>query len=91
MNTPIPARTFLDFTTKEILEGLKVDQTIQFEDGVIETMYYKDIVMSRYFWTFLEIFPALRFTSEYNISKYYTNGMYNSGTLHNTTTYNAYW
>jgi hypothetical protein len=81
MNTPIPARTFLDFTTKEILEGLKVDQTIQFEDGVIETMYYKDIVMSRYFWTFLEIFPALRFTSEYNISKYYTNGMYNSGTL----------
>lgn len=72
----IPVREFLKFKPKELLNGLKRNTYVQFEDGVCEYLTSKEIVANRYAYILVEKFPKLIITSKYNIKKYYKDNAY---------------
>ena len=66
---------------EDFLRGFKTDSQVLFEDGVVATMNYKEIVLLRYLIEPLKAFNTIPLTSDYNIQNYYSNGLYVSATI----------
>ena len=78
----VPIREFMKFKPLDLLKGYKTNNNIMFEDGVvIENMHYKEIVMTRYLLDVVMMYPELPIISKYNVSCYYTNGMFTSKSI----------
>lgn len=71
----------MEFEPKELLEGLRTNHIVKFQDGVEKQMSSKEIIVQRYIMELWKIVPSLKMTSEYCISNFYTNGIYNSKTI----------
>ena len=81
MGKSIKVRSFMKIPAFEILNGLKQHHNVMFEDGVVVFMEYKDIIMSRYLWELTSFVPNMKITSEYVLSKYFSEGMYTSKSI----------
>ena len=77
----VPVRNFLDFKPLDLLNGLRVNHKVIFEDNVIADMSYKEIIMNRYIWDLITLVPEIAIVSKYNITEHYTNGMYTSKSI----------
>lgn len=77
----VEVRQLLQFNPKELLEGLKTDLNIEFEDGVIKTLPYKEIIILRYFMQLHSMYPEIKITSKYVLSNLYTNGLFTGKAL----------
>lgn len=71
----------LKFEPKEILEGLKTDLKIKFQDGVVEDMPYREVILLRYILDVFKHIPGTRIVSKFRPSRYYVNGSFSSKTL----------
>jgi len=78
--TAVRVRDFLQFTPIDLLNGLSQGHNVLFEDGVVTYMTTKEIIVTRYFLDLVSGYENLSITSEYNVVKYYTSGMYNAKT-----------
>lgn len=79
--TAVPVRELLKLTPKQLLDGLKVNMYVYFEDSVVEHLSKNEVILLRYLLELLVVAPNLPIVSKYSISKYYTNGMYASKTF----------
>lgn len=77
----VPVREFMLFRPIELLDGLKTNIIVRYEDNVDVPMTYKEIILCRYLYEIFEIIPTVPIVSAYSISKYYTNGIYTAKTL----------
>lgn len=77
----VPAREFLQFEPQELLNGLKSSKVILFEDNVIVTMCAHEVIVNRYLWEVYNLIPELPLISKYNITNYYTNGIFSSKSI----------
>ena len=80
-NKTIPIREFLRFQPKELLYGYKTNNTILFEDGILRELDYKEVVVIRYVLESVISYPELKLTTIYDVTKYYTNGIFTNKTL----------
>ena len=77
----IPAREFLKFKPKELLDGLKSSKVVLFEDNIVVTMSANEVIVNRYLWDVYNLIPELPLLSKYNITNYYTNGIFSSKSI----------
>ena len=76
-------RDFMKFRPIDLLHGYKTNNNVLFEDGVCIKMDYKEVILTRYILILLEAYPEIAIASSYNISNYYTNGIFTSKTINN--------
>lgn len=76
-------RELLGFEPKELLEGLRTDLNVKFEDNVVVGMSYKELIIMRYLMEMFKVYPTLQITSKYNLSNFFHNNMYTGDVLHN--------
>jgi len=69
------------FTPKELLDVYRTDTKVVFEDNEIIFMTHKEIIHTRYILDLLVLYPEVKITSGYAISRYYTNGIFTSKTI----------
>ena len=81
--TVLPVRELLKFQSHELLIGLKTSLNILWEDNITTTMTHREIIVQRYILELMVIIPELPIISRYNITNYYTNGIYTSKTINN--------
>ena len=77
----VNVRKLMAYAPIEVRNRLRTNLTLVFEDGVEIPATYREIIMDRYIWGLLEKYPKIQITSEFHISKYYTNGNYQSSTF----------
>lgn len=77
----VPVRELMRFKPIELLNGLKTNMIIRFEDNIDIPMTYREVVLCRYLYELFEMIPTVPIISTYSISKYYTNGIYTAKTL----------
>ena len=78
----VMARDFLAFTPIELLNGLKKNLNVKFEDGNIKYLSANEIITNRFMWEMIRrAFPTLPISSKYSVDNYYTNGIYTSKSL----------
>lgn len=80
-NKAVPIREFFKFTPKQVLDGLKKNVNILFEDNVVVKMTSRELILNRYILDLLTLVPDMPIVSKYNIVNYYTNGIYTSKTF----------
>lgn len=76
----IPVKEFLKYTVDDISNDISGDIYILFEDNITVLMSATEIIVSRYFWELFIYYNTLPLTSDYIVSKYYTNNMYTGKT-----------
>ncbi len=75
-------RDFLSFTPIELLNGLKKNLYVKFEDGNVKYLSANEIITNRFMWEMIRrAFPTLSISSKYSVDNYYTNGIYTSKSL----------
>lgn len=75
-----PVREFLKFTPKELFDGLKTNVIVRFDDGDVP-LTAREIIINRFIWDVFTYFKEMPIYSKYDITKYYTNGIFTAGSL----------
>jgi len=78
--SPIPVRSFLNATSKELLDNLTGTIPVLFDDGQVVNMRDKEICVSRYAWELWKYYPKTPLTSQVRASKYFTKGYLSNNT-----------
>lgn len=81
MKKEYPIRNFFKFSSRELLEGLKTNLDIKFEDGIVVPMTSREIILQRYILDLWEVIQDIPIISSYAVTNYLTNGLYNSKTI----------
>jgi len=76
-----PIREFMSVTPNDLLNKLRIGHNVLFEDNVVMTMSWTEIVLTRYVLELLTLAPHLPVVSKYSVVNYYTNGIYTSKTV----------
>lgn len=83
------ASAFLEFDKLKILEGVKDNYNVLFEDGVIQLKAH-EIIMNRFVWDIIVVINKSKYGKEkgvlpmlkrYSITEYYCNGLFASSSL----------
>lgn len=79
----VEIRELLKLSPQELLNGLKTNLHVQFEDNVVEYLDYREIIMIRYL---LQLFDSVKeyyipITSKYILNRYYIEGIYTGKSL----------
>lgn len=78
----VKVRDFLSFSSIELMNGLKTNLNVIFEDGVVKYLTANEIITNRFMWELVNSgFKTLPIISTYSVDKYYTNGIYTSKSL----------
>ncbi|MGE3592891.1 MAG: hypothetical protein AB7G52_10425 [Arcobacter sp.] len=77
----LPVRELYKYQPIELLDNLKTNLIILFEDNVTINMTYKEIVLQRYVFELNILVPEMAIVSKYCISNFYTNGIYTAKTI----------
>lgn len=72
----VNVRELFKFRPEELLEGLKTNLKIVYEDGKALELTSREIILNRYLMEILTLVPELAIKSDYSINNYYSNGMY---------------
>ena len=83
MSKVVNVRELLGFEPKELLEGLRTNLNVKFEDDVVTNIPYKELIIMRYLMEMFKVYPSLQITSKYNLSNFFHNNMYTGDVLHN--------
>lgn len=83
MSKVLPVRELFKASPIELKDSLKSDLTILFEDGIAEQLTSKDIILLRFLMDIFINYSKLKIKSEYNITKYYSDGEVTSRTINN--------
>ena len=83
-NKVVPVREFLKFKPLELLQGLKTNLDVLFEDNVVKPMTYKEIIIQRYLLDFVVNLPVkVPINSNQCITNFYSNGYFTSKVIGN--------
>lgn len=77
----LPVRELYKYQPIELLDNLKTNLIILFEDNVTVNMTYKEIVLQRYVFELNILVPEMAIVSKYCISNFYTNDIYTAKTI----------
>ena len=77
----VPVRELYNITIREMLDGLKTNVNILYEDNVVMLTSYKEVILFRYIMDLLAVIPEQPILSKYAIRNYYTNNIYTSKTI----------
>lgn len=81
----IPIRELMSYSPKYLLDFLKKNNNVLFEDNKVIGLTAAEIIINRYMMQLLErTVPDMPIKSTYSITNYYTNGIYTSKTLNST-------
>ena len=72
----VDIRRLVEFRPEELLNGLKTNLKVKYEDGVELYLTSREVIINRYIMEILALVPELAIKSEYSINNYYSNGMY---------------
>ncbi|EPU3828898.1 hypothetical protein ACVWU4_000879 [Campylobacter coli] len=81
MSAVVNVEELLKFEPKEMLDGLKTDLKIKFQDGVVEDMPYREVILLRYILEVFKHIPGTKIVSKFRPAKYYVNGSFSSKTI----------
>jgi len=76
----VKVRELLKHTPLETQQGAEGNYNVRYEDGEVISMDAKLLVINRYFWEILKPYTNFSIISAYEVSKYYTSGLYTGGT-----------
>lgn len=74
-------RELMKFPPHELLTGLKNSLTVVWDDGVETDMSSKEIIVNRWALDILNGIPPIPLVSRYNITNYYSGGLYVAKTI----------
>ena len=78
----VKVRELLKFKPKELLDGLKTDLTVLLEDNTVETINFREIIVLRYLFRLLEMFPKIKIENRHLLHHYYSsNNLFTSKTI----------
>ena len=74
-------RELFKATPQQLVNGLRNDLVIVFEDGVEDHMTYKEITLLRFIMELYIVVPNVPIVSRHNFKNYYSNGILTSKTI----------
>ena len=83
MSKVLPVRELFKVNPVELKNSLKSNLVILFEDGIAEPLTCKDIIFLRFLMDIFINYDLIKIRSEYNITKYYSEGEVTSKTINN--------